>query len=636
MLVYQGTKTTFVDDVEDGVIADKIRDCIYERMGRQTSEPEFRSWQNSMQFMNTVVNIPDIPGNCGVAIEYNIPQTSKRVDFILSGYDKDNVGQANIVELKQWESVKAVDDRDAIVNTYTGGAERNVAHPSYQAWSYARTIYDYNESVRQRQIRLKPCTYLHNYKLTDHDPLLEPQYQEFVKQAPVFTKTDMRALREFLEDGLDQGDDKAVLEQIDNGRIRPSKSLQDSLAKMLEGSQEFILLDDQKVVYEEALYLARKSQKDGKKRVYIVSGGPGTGKSVVAINLLVQLTTESQNIRYVSKNSAPRNVYKKKLKGQMTGASIDALFQGSGKFTDMARNEMDTVVVDEAHRLTEKSDLYGTRGENQIKEIINAARFSVFFIDESQRVTINDIGSVQAIRDFAQAAGAEIYEDALASQFRCNGSDGYLSWIDDVLEIRDTANHDYDLEGIVYDFEVMDTPDELQKVVVDHNTSNKARILAGYCWDWPTKQRANADYHDIQIGDWGISWNLNNTETYAIDPDSVKEAGCIHTTQGLEFDYVGVIIGDDMRFENGHVVTDFTKRAKTDKSLFGIKKMAKSDPEKAEAISDEIIKNTYRALMTRGMKGCFVYCTDPNLAEYLKRRKNNDFTTAWSYEAVRV
>ncbi len=156
-------------------------------------------------------------------------------------------------------------------------------------------------------------------------------------------------------------------------------------------------------------------------------------------------------------------------------------------------------------------------------------------------------------------------------------------------------------------------------LVLAHNHDQiHARLLAGYCWEWPKAHRSDTKFHDITIGDWGISWNLDDSDTYATDEKSVYEAGCIHTTQGLEFDYVGVIIGPDMRYENGHIVTDYNKRARTDQSLKGIKKMAKEDPDKARKIADEIIKNTYRTLMTRGMKGCFVYCVDPSLNAYLK------------------
>lgn len=280
---------------------------------------------------------------------------------------------------------------------------------------------------------------------------------------------------------------------------------------------------------------------------------------------------------------------------------------------------IDTVLVDEAHRLNEKSGMFQNMGENQIKEIIHAARCSVFFIDENQRVTLNDIGSVAEIEKWAKFEGAEITHMELVSQFRCNGSDGYLAWLDNTLEIRETAN--WNMNDIDYDIQIMDSPQEVRNIIIERNktSDNRARILAGYCWNWIKEGKNDSSVYDIQIGDFEMSWNLKNTTTFAIDETSVNEAGCIHTSQGLEFDYVGVIIGDDLRYENGKVITDFTKRARTDQSLKGIKTLFKENPEKAKAISDEIIKNTYRTLMTRGMKGCYVYCTDERLAEYLRK-----------------
>lgn len=378
------------------------------------------------------------------------------------------------------------------------------------------------------------------------------------------------------------------------------------------------MLDEQKVVYEAILHTSRHCTKDGRKRVIIVQGGPGTGKTVVAINLLAQLTNEDQFCQYVSKNSAPRNVYQKKLKGEIRKSSIDNMFKGSGIYTDAEEGIVDTILVDEAHRLNEKSGMYHSMGENQIKEIIHAARCSVFFIDESQRVTLSDIGSVSEIEKWADMEAAEVMHMELVSQFRCNGSDGYLAWLDNTLEIRRTAN--WDMQDIDYDIQIMDSPRDVQRIVIEKNRSshNRARILAGYCWNWLKEGANDSEVHDIKIGDFEISWNLKNTTTFAIDENSVNEAGCIHTSQGLEFDYVGVIIGNDLRYENGKVVTDFTKRAKTDQSLKGIKKLYKENPQKAQQLADEIIKNTYRTLMTRGMKGCYVYCVDDRLATYLR------------------
>ena len=619
MIVYDGVKTDFLASCENDSIAMEIEENILAKLGRHTPKSEFRSWENSLNYMYKVLNDNGIPADAGIAIEYNIPQTSKRVDFMISGYGLDREPEMVIVELKQWETLEEVSGTDALVETYTGGANRRVVHPSYQAWSYAQLIRDYNQSVQDRRIKISPCACLHNYIRHEEDPIDAGQYEEYLEEAPAYTKGQLPELREFIKRSIRKGDQKEVLYLVEHGKIRPSKSLQNAIGSMLKGNKEFIMIDEQKVAYEEIIRLSLQSQKDFKKRTIIVRGGPGTGKTVIAINLLAELTQRDQVVQYVSKNSAPRQVYLKKLKGEMKKSSIDNMFKGSGTYTEARSNVAHTLLVDEAHRLNEKSGMFHNLGENQIKEIIHAAFCSVFFIDESQRVTMDDIGSVAEIEKWAKEEDSEVHYLELQSQFRCNGSDGYLAWLDDVLDIRETAN--YDLEGVDYDIRICDSPNEMRELVIERNkATNRARILAGYCWEWLKREQNNTDYHDIKIGDFEMSWNLGNGEPFAVSDTSINEVGCIHTSQGLEFDYVGVIIGDDMRFEKGHVITDFSKRARTDQSLKGIKKLYKEMPEEANRRADEIIKNTYRTLLTRGMKGCYIYCTDEKLREYLKER----------------
>ena len=619
MLVYSGVKTDFLHSVEEGTIADEIKNTIYEKMGRKTQDSEFRSWENSLQSMYIAMNDPQIPDNSGVAIEYNIPQTAKRVDFIVSGYNKDNNPSVVIIELKQWEELKAIPGMDALVETFTGKAMRQVVHPSYQAWSYAQLIKDYNSTVQEKGIEISPCAYLHNYKRVDNDPIDSDWYEDYLSDAPAFTKGQNGKLREYIKEHIVKGDNKEVLYFVDNGKIRPSKSLQNSISKMLQGNREFIMIDEQKVVYEEIIRISELCQKDGRKRTVICTGGPGTGKTVIAINLLAELTQHNQLVQYVSKNSAPRQVYLKKLKGVLKKSSVDNMFKGSGMYTDAPENMAGTLLVDEAHRLNEKSGMFHNLGENQIKEIIVSSLCSVFFIDEDQRVTMDDIGSVDQIKRWAREEESDVYEMELVSQFRCNGSNGYLAWLDDVLQIRPTANTD--LDDVDFDIRVCDTPNEVRDLIIEKNkTTNRARMLAGYCWDWNKAEANNTEYHDIKIGDFEMSWNLSSGEPFAVSETSINEIGCIHTSQGLEFDYVGVIVGDDIRFENGEVITDFTKRAKTDQSLKGIKTLNKTNPEEAQKRADEIIRNTYRTLLTRGMKGCYIYCVDKELEQYLKKR----------------
>ena len=614
MIVYQEAKKQFLHDVRLDLIEDKIEQKVRERLHKKTASNEFMSWMNSMQYMYKVMEDKSIPDESMIAIEYRIPNSNKRVDFIVSGEDQMGRESAVVIELKQWQKMEKVESKEAIVKTNLHGRNVETIHPSYQAWSDVSMIEDYNEDVRKYKINLKPCAYLHNYRLKENDDLVNECYEYYIDRAPVFTRGDTDRLSKFISKYIKKGNPD-VLYHIDHGRIVPSKSLQDSLSSMLRGNQEFTLIDDQKVVFERALEIVKKEEK---KKVYIVHGGPGTGKTVLAINMLVAILNMDQNVMYVTKNSAPREVYRKKLTdGKYRKAYIDNLFKGSGSFTEAISDDFDCLIVDEAHRLNEKSGMFQNLGENQVKEIINAAKTSIFFVDDFQMVTTKDIGSTNEIKKWCRYFDAEVYEDSLLSQFRCNGSDSYLSWIDNVLEINLEATDDFDFD---YDIRICDSPEEVRELILEKNKiNNKSRMVAGYCWNWIKEGKNNSDIHDIQIGDFGMSWNLGSSSTWAIDPESVNEIGCIHTCQGLEFDYVGVIIGEDLRYDDG-IITDFTKRARTDQSLKGLKGLYKKNKEEALKIADRIIKNTYRTLLTRGQKGCYIYCVDKDLQEYLKKR----------------
>lgn len=616
MIVYQETKKKFLNDVRLDLIEEKIERKVLERLHKKTAHNEFLSWMNSMQYMYKVLEVKSIPDDSVIAIEYRIPNSNKRVDFIISGEDELGRESAVIIELKQWQKLEKVDSKEAVVKTHLQGRMVETTHPSYQAWSYVSMIEDYNEDVRKYKINLQPCAYLHNYRLQEHDDLTDSCYEYYIDKAPVFTRGDTDKLAKFISKYIKKGNPD-VLYHIEQGRIVPSKSLQDSLSSMLKGNREFTLIDEQKVVFERALEIVRNQNK---KKVYIIHGGPGTGKTVLAINMLVAILNMDQNVMYVTKNSAPREVYRKKLtEGKYRKAYIDNLFKGSGAFTEAISDDFDCLIVDEAHRLNEKSGMFQNLGENQIKEIINAAKTSIFFVDDFQIVTTKDIGSTNEIKKWCRFFDAQVYEDTLISQFRCNGSDSYLSWIDNVLEINPEATDDFDCD---YDIRICDTPDEVRQLILEKNKiNNKSRMVAGYCWKWIKEGKNDSHVHDIQIGDFGMSWNLGSSSTWAIDPESVNEIGCIHTCQGLEFDYVGVIIGEDMRYDNG-IITDFMKRASKDQSIKGLKGLYKKDKDKDKAkdIADKIIKNTYRTLLTRGQKGCYIYCVDENLKLYLKER----------------
>lgn len=623
MIIYSTSKKAFIKDVLNNKIDQKIYETFKDKIGK-SSISQINSWSNSMMYMNNILIQSEIPDDVNIAIEYQVPNTSKRVDFIIAGLNQDDQESVIIVELKQWSEVEKT-NKDGVVKSYVGKGLRELTHPSYQAWTYALLIKEYNETVRNDNIQLYPCAYLHNYPRKKHDdPLIDAFYQEYMNEAPAFLRDDTEELSNFIKKYIRKGDQKDILYRIDHGRIKPSKSLGEQIGSMLNGNKEFYMIEEQKVVYEELMSLVQTIDDDQKKTV-IIKGGPGTGKSVIAINLLVELINKYQyNTQYVTRNSAPRTVYSALLKGFRKKSFIDNLFKGSGAYVNAEKDYFDCLIVDEAHRLNEKSGMFYNKGENQIKEIIHASKLSIFFIDEAQKVTFKDKGSIDEIYHWAKKQHSNVYEMELTSQFRCNGSDGYLAWIDNLLEIRETANDM--LDSNEFDFRVFDNPNELRDFIFEKNKiNNKARLLAGYCWDWEKSQRNDTDHHDIIIEDYNfsMSWNLGSDGMqFIIKEDSVHEVGCIHTSQGLELDYVGVIIGDDLRYENGRIITDVSKRASTDQSVKGWKSGLKKNREETLRLTNEIIKNTYRTLLTRGMKGCYIFCTNQQLKKYIMSKMN--------------
>jgi DUF2075 family protein len=612
MIVYSSDKRGFLADMDMNSIEDKVLHLMKTK-SRTVQANEVRSWKNSLPYMDrTLRGMTDVPDDAGISIEYHIPNCGKRIDFIITGLDENKKESVIIIEIKQWSKIEATSMPSTVRVQYEKGPG-NSTHPSYQAWSYARLIQDYNETVQKEDIHLGPCAFLHNY--TSDGVIDSPDFAADIEKAPLFLKEDIQKLRDFIKKHIKYGDTKNILYRIENGKIRPSKQLADHLVGLLKGNAEFVLIDEQKIAYETVLANVAKSSKD--KNVIIIEGGPGTGKTVLAINLLVELTNRGKVAQYVSKNSAPREVYQAKLAGSFKKTQISSMFVGSGSFVDAKNGIFDALIIDEAHRLNQKSGMFKHLGENQVKELIQAAKTSIFFIDEDQRVTIFDIGTKKEIIKYAKEQGANVIEMDLPSQFRCNGSDGYLAWLDNLLQIRKTAN--YSVNELDYEFKVVDDPHTLFEMVTKKNKSNKARMVAGYCWGWPSKKDKKAFDIVIPEHNFKMKWNFaEDTMLWIMKDDSLDQIGCIHTCQGLELEYVGVIIGPDLIVRDGKIITDFKARAASDQSLKGLKGMAKKDLVKANCIADPIIRNTYRTLMTRGSKGCYVFCTDEETREYFK------------------
>ena len=619
MILYSSNAIDFRNSVDNNTIVERIEDSYTKAFGKRPAVAEKRAWNNSMRFMESIVRNSNVADDCGVLIEFTVPATSKRVDFIISGQNEKKEKNFVIVELKQWDEAEATDREDVVV-AFVGGRHRDMAHPSYQACSYKQMLDDMNTAIQINSLHSYACSYLHNYNEKSPEPLKSQQYADIIDITPIFLKRDTEKLQNFISMYVSKGNGMDILYQIENGEIKPSKKLIECVASVFQGNKEFLLLDEQLVAYSTILNYAKQTDI---KRTIIVKGGPGTGKSVVSMNAFGQLLQYGMNVRFVAPNAAFRNVVLEYLivnAARNDKGRIRNLFSGSAQFINKQPDLFDVLVVDEAHRL-KGAGAYQYQGENQVEDIIRASRVNVFFIDDSQRVRPEDIGSVNEIKRVAESLHSEIYEIALNAQFRCVGAEGYVNWLDSVLQIRETGNFNgWDKQS--FEFRVVDNPNKLKQLIIEKNQSGlNARLLAGFAWDWTDEKRGNrhGGIDDVVIPEYGFSmpWNSRaNRELWAIRSEGLKQIGCIHTSQGLEFDYVGVIIGSDLTFDPDR------------KSLIASYDDYKDRPGKKglrykNRELTELICNIYKTLMSRGMKGCYIFCVDKNLQEHFIERLNS-------------
>lgn len=617
MIIYQNSVTGFQSDVDNNQIADKIEQEFIEKIGHTVSPSEKSSWNNSLYRMGTIVRLSKLPDTCWILIEYNIPSTSKRIDFLICGHDQHNQKNFIIVELKQWEKATTT-DMPYLVNTFIHGNYHDVAHPSYQAYSYKHFLCDMSTAVYEKNIHPYSCAYLHNYKAGKKEPLLDKKYAEFYLDTPIFFKDDAPKLEKFFHEYVGRGNGDTIVQYFVSSKIKPSKKFIEYVSDLFQHNPAYILLDEQVIAYANIMKYACASDK---RTTIIVNGGPGTGKSVVAMNVFVDLLKSGKNALFVAPNSSFKTAmidvlawHKVKAKNRLM-----KIFSGSTKFCEVSPLSYDVLIVDEAHRLKAKGT-YMYKGDSQVEDVIKASRVNVFFIDDEQRIRPNDEGSMDYVESVAKKNHSEVIKVELKAQFRCSGADGFVNWVEHTLQIRDTANFDgWDKES--FEFKIMDSPQDLEKYIQRKRINGyTARIVAGFAWPWTAAKDGNPDAEiaDVKIAEYGYArpWNSRHDQyTWAIDESKSHQIGCIHTSQGLEFDYVGVILGRDIYYDpdthtvNGDYENYYDKTGKS-----GLR-------NKPDELT-QYIKNIYRVLMTRGIKGCTIFCCDKNLQAYMKNRAN--------------
>lgn len=623
MIIYHASRREFLEDADANRLLPKLQKAFLEKT--RSVPADHYVWADEYSRFAMALRAADISDSVEIAIEYHLSAAGRfRVDVLLAG-NNGTVDSCVLIELKAWAAAQFSDVSDLVEVSYSGRRFRE--HPCVQAKKYKGLILRFNEDFRQGGFDLQAAAYLFNLQRRNPEPLEDARYEQALAAARLFLAQDVSQLRDFLKSHVPAGPKQDVLSILERGRQSPTAELASRVSSMLEGNEEFELIDEQNVAFQVIRHQIARRSTTG-RHVFVVEGGPGTGKSVVAVRLLAEILRERRMGFMVAPNRAFRETIVQHLAKGNRGYREDgeAILRSSWNFHQVTYEDergIDVLVVDESHRLKNKAHMY--KGKNMVEDMVRAARVTVFFLDETQRVSWSDIGSVETIRAAAEKYGAKFHDPfQLTAQYRCNGSTGYLNWLDDVLGIRETANFDNWGSG-QYEFKVFDTAEELYEALKLKNERNKARIVAGYAWEWPKKgrNRANPNRH-VTLGQLSLPWNFDG-ENWATAVDGIEQVGCVHTSQGVEFDWLGVLIGPDLTYRNGTVVGDPAKRARTDSSLKGWKKElkeAKTNEEKQRVLEkvQRIIRSTYKVLLSRGRYGCYVWCADPDLRDYLRQR----------------
>lgn len=617
MIIYENSLLDFKNDVLSNRIVDSIlKNFNNKGFNLKSNKSEINSWKNSLMYMNNIFNINNFPNDVYIAIEYKIPQSSKRIDFMIFGHDENDNKNFILVELKQWEKAEDSHKQD-IVLTYVGNKKRDVLHPSYQCKSYLYSLEMFNEYVHTRKAYGKSLAYLHNARKIENENLLNDKLYTTIIESPIYFSEDSHKLSNDIYSLVNKGKGKEILWNIENSKMVPSKKLIDSLNSVLNdpNNRDYMLLEAQKEVFENII-----EKHNETNNVFIINGNPGTGKSVVAINLLRELINKKKTAIYVTPNAAFRECLTSSIKSNKSNELFKSIFVGSSSFYNCEKNKYDWIIVDEAHRLKNKAYMY--KGKNQIEDIIKSSKNTIFFVDENQVIRDNDIGTNENINEVALAFNKKIYSGdkyTLDIQFRCSGSSGYINSIDNALQIRETANFYID-DNDSYEFKLVDNPHKINELIDEKISKGftNSKIVAGYAWKWKTKdlnrdQLALGNQYDIYIEEHNYKgyWNFAKDLKWAKTDFMNKEIGCVHTCQGLEFDYCGVIIGPDIKIDDdNNIFCDYD-------NYFDA--MGKQGLKNNRRKLDALIKNVYKILLTRGQLGTFVYICDEKLRKYFKK-----------------
>ena len=621
MRLYSGTSRQFIQDTITNQISEKLKSSFFTQYRYDPSPSEVRSWQNSLRAMCHTIEHANLLEH-GIILEYQLPLSSNRLDCMICGHDEKERPNAVVVELKQWGGCSNADGNNEVL-TWIGGAMREVLHPSVQVRQYKMYLEDTHPAFYEppNKIKLNACSYLHNYHHESDDIIYSTKFSDALSHCPTFSADRFDDLSTFLKTNVGAGNGLDIMKRIEENRYRPSKKLMQHVGNVIRDKDEYILLDEQLVVYDKVLSVAKKGFHERKKVVLIVKGGPGTGKSVIAINLMAELLLKNYNTHYATGSRAFTTTLREAI-----GRRGAPQFKYFNSFMGEETNLIDVLICDESHRIREYSwNRFTPRAQrsdvSQVEELLNVAKVCVFFIDDKQVVRPNEVGSVDLIRNVANAHRCHVHEYQLEIQFRCAGSEAFVNWINNTLGIDRTTNVLWNQKED-FDFQIFDDPFILENAIRDKVIGGySGRMTAGFCWSWSKQLKPDGSLQDdVVIEEYRRPWNARPEATrlprdipkanlWAYDPNGINQIGCIYTAQGFEFDYVGVIFGADLVYD-------------LDIQQWIGRRENSADPvvSKSKDKFLELTKNTYRVLLSRGMKGCYVYFINKDTERFFKSR----------------
>ncbi|GGL79571.1 ATP-binding protein [Streptomyces fumigatiscleroticus] len=584
--------------------------------GHRPSASEVRSWERSIPALAAALNDAGL-GDVEVMLEYALPLNSKRADAVLAGVHPAT-GEPSyvVVELKQWSQAEPHDDDPALchVDAYA----HPVLNPIEQVRRYCEYLVNFNGAVAEHPGRVSGAAFLHNATEFGVGGLRAAELDD---RGQLFTGDRRGEFIEHLRARLsDKHPGARSADELRSGRTVPSKQLMSVAAQEVREREQFVLLDEQQVAYRTVLNAVRKAKRSDHKEVVVVTGGPGTGKGVIALSLLGELYRQGVPALHATGSQSFTKTMRKVAGTRKR--EVQDLFKYFNSFMSTEKNSLDVLICDEAHRIRETSANRYTpaahrTGKRQIDELIDVARVPVFLLDEHQVVRPGEMGTVEEIRAAAAAKGLDCRVVPLESQFRCGGSDAYLRWVVRLLGLEPGGPVAWEPDDRMQ-LLVADSPREMEAFLEARRAQGYgARISAGYCWPWSPEPRPGDPLpEDVVIGDWSRPWNLRGDRAvsgappsalWATDPAGFGQVGCVYTAQGFEYDWSGVIIGPDLVWRGDHWITDRT---------------ASKDPVFRKSTPDEdvdrLIRNTYKVLLTRGMVGTIVYSTDPETRKKLR------------------